>query len=181
MDLQDIANDYRASIQEMETARLDAENEASYGPPPWESQPDEMGVIDITTMKTQQDPQMREMIATAEEEVRSLRSSSSVYSDSTASIYSSLSRHSMRMSVVVDQLPMAEVLNASEQRKSVALTLRNSNWVQSTVPSSSVPEVQIQRPPELVIHRQQPEVLSLSREDLEKAFKELCTFPICML
>ncbi|KAK7698412.1 hypothetical protein SLS64_012533 [Diaporthe eres] len=69
IDLQDIANEYRASIQEMEAARLEAENEASYEPPPWDSQPDDMGVVDSTTMDAQQDIELREMIATAEEEL----------------------------------------------------------------------------------------------------------------
>lgn len=170
IDLQDIANDYRASIQEMETARLEAENEASYEPPPWDSQPDEMGVVDSTTMNAQQDPELREMIATAEEEVRSLRPSSSVYSDSTASIYSSLSRHSMRMSVIVDELPMAEVMSASERRKSKALTIRNSISVQPTL--SSVPEDPKWRIIEPPTNWRQSQML---QEDPEKAFKDLMT------
>lgn len=175
IDLQDIANDYRASIQEMETARLEAENEASYEPPPWDSRPDEMGEVDSIAMNAQQDPELREMIATAEEEIRSLRPSSSVYSDSTASIYSSLSRHSMRMSVIIDELPMTEVMNASERRKSRALTIRNSISVPSTL--SSVPEAHKwrQTKPSTDWHQRIPQ--PPIQEDPERAFKDLCMFP----
>lgn len=171
----------------MEAARLEAENEAAYEPPPWDSQPDEMGVVDFSTMNAQEDPELREMIATAEEEVRSLRPSSSVYSDSTASIYSSLSRHSMRMSVIVDELPMTEVMNASERRKSTALTIRNSIRVPSTLPP--FPETQEWKPPQ---PRTQPPTQPRTQwypleppyqisEDPEKAYKDLCMFPVHML
>lgn len=164
----------------METARLEVENEASYETPPWESQPDEMGVVDIATMNAQQDPQLQEMIATAEEEVRSLRPSSSVYSDSTASIYSSLSRHSMRMSLIVDELPMNEVMNASERRKSSALSIRNSRV---SVPStlSSVPEARqlnVAQPPS---RWYQSEPNPQINEDPTQAFRDLRTFPVHML
>lgn len=175
----------------METARLEAENEASYEPPPWDSQPDEIGVVDSTTLNARQDPELREMIATAEEEVRSLRPSSSVYSESTASIYSSLSRHSTRMSVIVDELPMTEVVNASERRKSRASTIRNSIAAPSTL--SSVPETQKWRsthpPTQPPI---QPQIQPRTQwypleppyqisEDPEKAFKDLCMFSIHIL
>lgn len=178
IDLQDIANDYRASIQEMETARLEAENEALYEPPPWEARPDEMGVVDPTATNAQQDPELREMIATAEEEVQSLRPSSSVYSDSTASIYSSLSRHSMRMSVIIDELPMTEVMNASERRKSKALTIRNSISVPSTLPS--VPEANKWRPTQPPTDWYQPQPQPQTTEDPEKAFKDLSKFLVHM-
>lgn len=168
----------------MEAARLEAENEASYEPPPWDSQPDDMGVVDSTTMDAQQDLELREMIATAEEEVRSLRPSSSVYSDSTASIYSSLSRHSMRMSVIVDELPMAEVVSASERRKSKALTIRNSISVQPTL--SSVPEdpkwtptqPSTQPPTQPLTQPLTQPQSQMPEEDPEKAFKDLSMFPV---
>lgn len=162
----------------MEAARLEAENEASYEPPPWDPQPDEMGEVDTTTTNAEQDPELRDMIATAEEEVRSLRPSS-MYSDSTASIYSSLSRHSMRMSVIIDELPMTEVMDASERRKSVALTIRNSIWVPSTLPS--VPEAQNWRPTQPPTHQDQPQPRPQALEDADKEFKDLCMFPVHVL
>lgn len=167
---------------------LEAQNEASYEPPPWESQPDEMGVVDSTTTNAQQDPHLQEMIATAEEEVRSLRPSSSVYSDSTASVYSSLSRHSRRMSLIVEELPMSEVMTASERRKSSALSIRNSHL---SGPSnlSLVPEAYQQlnspRPPTRLYSPEPSEAPAKAlkdhgpepTEDPEKAFKDLRTFP----
>ncbi|KAI3392300.1 hypothetical protein diail_5908 [Diaporthe ilicicola] len=179
IDLQDIANDYQASIQEMETARLEVENETSYEPPPWESLPGNVGVVESTAMDAQQDPQLREMIATAEEEVRSLRPSSSVYSDSTASIYSSLSRHSRRMSLIVDELPMIEVMTASERRKSSALSIRNSRIAPPPSTLSSVPETRQLSAPQLPIQWPEPQESQALEEqpreqsDGEKAFQEL--------
>jgi len=173
----------------MEIARLEAENEASYEPPPWESLPGEIDAVDSTAMQAQQSPQLREMIATAEEEVRGLRPSSSVYSDSTASIYSSLSRHSRRMSLIVDELPMTEVVTASERRKSSALSIRNSR-ISGSSKLSMVPEnYQQMSAPQPQPQSQSPQLPTLPiitsqaleeqlRENPEKAFKELSTFSI---
>lgn len=162
----------------MENARLEMENETAYEPPPWESLPEGMVSGDSATVDAQQDPQLRKMIATAEDEVRSLRPSSNVYSNSTASIYSSLSRHSKRMSVILDRLPMIELESAPERCKSthVALTIRDSCWLEAT--SSVVPiapqRLSLSRPPPLhssffVAAGKQ----SGGHEDSEKAFKDL--------
>lgn len=179
-DLQDIANEYQASMQEMETARLELENETTYEPPPWESLPGEMNLIDSTTIDAQQDPRLREMIATAEDEVRSLRPSSSVYSNSTASIYSSLSRHSTRMSVIIDQLPTDELLQASERRRSSASSIRDSRLFSSTpiVDRGAPPKLEAsQRPTQLYLGVPLPPENKLSdHKDPEKAFKDLCTY-----
>lgn len=170
----------------MENARLEAENEESYEPPPWELLPGDMGMVDSSTANAQMDTPLRAMIATAEEEVRSLRPSSSVYSESTASIYSSLSRHSRRMSSIVDELPMVEVKMASERRKSSTLSIRNS-WTSGpdtltmTVDAHRQWNAQLSQteshPPEVKPQawERQPS------EDPEKALKELRTFLSCLL
>lgn len=170
----------------MENARLEAENEESNETPPWELLPGEMGMVDSSIMNAQMDTQLRAMIVTAEEEVRSLRPSSSVYSESTASIYSSLSRHSRRMSLIVDELPMVEVKMASERRKSSTLSIRNS-WTSGPDTLTMAPEVHRRwNAPLSQIELHPPEVKPQAwggqpSEDPEKALKELRTFLSCML
>lgn len=171
----------------MENARVEAENEESNEPPPWELLPNEMGTVGSFTENAQIDTQLRAMIATAEEEVRSLRPSSSVYSESTASIYSSLSRHSRRMSLIVDELPMVEVKMASERRKSNALSVRKS-WISGPDTLTMVPEAYRQlSAPRSQTEPHRPEVKSSAElegelsEDPEKAFKDLRKFLSCML
>lgn len=169
----------------MEAARLEAENEASYEPPPWDSQPDEMGVDDATTTNAQQDPELREMIATAEEEVRSLRPSSSVYSDSTASIYSSLSRHSTRMSVIVDDLATNEVVNHYRRNErmnaymwSEAFASRDDIF-RNTL--RSVREAQTWGSTQPPTHWDEPPPRPQTLDDAEKEFRDLCMFPVHVL
>lgn len=170
----------------MENARLEAENEESNETPPWELLPGEMGMVDSSTMNAQMDTQLRAMIATAEEEVRSLRPSSSVYSESTASIYSSLSRHSKRMTLIVDELPMDELIMASEKRKSSALSIRNS-WISGPDTLTMVPEAhrQLSAPrSQIVLHQSEAKSQDWEgppSEDPAKAYKDLSTFLSCML
>lgn len=177
-DLQEIANGYQASMQEMETARLAMKDEKTYEPIPWQARLDEMTMAKSTTKNDKQDPRLLEMIAAAQAEVQSLRSSSNVRSNSAASIYSSLSWHSTRVSVILDRLSMDERLQPSERRKLKDMTVRNDHRVQSTpitVPGASQPRIPSQAPVELDSTPIPPGNQPKDEDDWEKAFKELST------
>lgn len=150
IDLQNMANDYQASIQEMEAIRLDAENELPTDPP-WEALPDDGDQADTMTIEARQDPQLQELITTARDEVHNLRPESSVYSGSTASIYSSLSLHSRHLSLVVDELPMLETMDIFfEQRESNTPSIRTTSRLTISHGLFSAPEAKSLREPEQI-------------------------------
>jgi hypothetical protein len=94
--------DYQASIQELEAARHALEDDEDEPPEPTVAS--SQGGIELPTANPR-DPELADMIRSLRQEVNSLHSAtSSIYSTTASSIYSSLSTHSNRLSLLVEGL-----------------------------------------------------------------------------
>lgn len=103
LELQDLAQDYQAIVQELEVARRDAEEEELKDTHRLSLAEDDQ--VDTWTTTVPPDSGLERLIQSAKESVVSLHSTASIYCVSTSRIHSSLSRHSRRLSSVLDKLP----------------------------------------------------------------------------
>jgi hypothetical protein len=121
-DLEDLARDYQASLQELQAARFASESNEIEAPIEALNIDDTSESGDVMT--AQPDLQLEGMIQGLRSEISSLRSiRSSLDSTTVSSIYSSLSAHSVRLSLLADNL-LPETSPAFEgvQRMSVRMS-----------------------------------------------------------
>ncbi|KAM5342062.1 hypothetical protein ACJ41O_015093 [Fusarium nematophilum] len=135
-NLEELAVEYQSSLQELEVARQDL---VDNGDETFDNV-DPSGSWDIPAFH--RNSRFEGVLKSLHEEVRSLRSNTtSMYSTAPLSIYSSLSTHSDRLSVLVEQIapgssPELENLQRTSQRMSQARSVYRSTLIQEAIPSA---------------------------------------------